>query len=405
VSALRIIVPTLSLPVLSLPVLALLVSACGDVAPERDSMIGEAYAGPATLTLHTDIDPKSPATATVHHGDRLEITARRRRWYKVRTPKGAEGWTDDTGLLDKNQMNRLLALARETAGLPSQGTATTFDTLRVHAEPNRQAVSFLQVSEGEKFDVIAHRVVARAPLPRRELIPPPPKVERKIKPKEKASSLPPPPRPVPPAPPPDWVALSKERARVQEEDLPPAVTDDWTLIRTRSGQSGWVLTSRLYMSIPDEVAQYAEGHRITSYFSLGKIRDGELQKDIWLWTTAATLGEDHDFDGYRVFVWSLRHHRYETAYIQRRERGFFPVLAKTGEFSVCVENEGGVRVRRQYTMLGNLVRPAGEKPCENAAGPGEEEAQGAPNIVVREAPAQKGFADRAKAAVRGFFGK
>ena len=42
----------------------------------------------------------------------------------------------------------------------------------------------------------------------------------------------------------------------------------------------------------DEVAQYSEGHRITSYFSLGKIKDGDQQKDIWLWTTAERLGDE-----------------------------------------------------------------------------------------------------------------
>jgi SH3 domain-containing protein len=378
----------------ALPTLACLMVDCS-AAPERAPVIGEAYAGPAALTLHRDIDPKSPAVATAHHGDLLQITARRRRWYKVRTPKGAEGWTDDTGLLDRDQMNRIRAMAQETAGLPSQGMATTFGTLRVHAEPNRQAVSFVQVTEGEKVDVIAHRVMARAPLPKRELIVPAPKPERKAK-KEKSSRVPPPPEPAPPALPGDWVALSKERSLVPEENLPPAATDDWTLIRTQSGQSGWVLTSRLYMAIPDEVAQYAEGHRITSYFSLGKIPDGGMQKDIWLWTTAETLGEDHDFDGYRVFTWSLRHHRYETAYIQRRERGFFPVLAKTGEFSVCLETAPGVRVRKQYTMLGNAVRPAGQKPCENAPGI-EEETEGPANIVVSETPpVKRGLVDRLK---------
>ncbi|MGD1071977.1 MAG: SH3 domain-containing protein [Bryobacteraceae bacterium] len=387
----------------ALALVAWLIVGC-NVAPERAPVIGEAYAGPATLTLHRDIDPKSPTVATAHHGDLLQITARRRRWYKVRTAKGAEGWTDDTGLLDRDQMNRIRAMAKETGGLPSQGLATTFGTLHVHAEPNRQAVSFVQVTEGEKFDVIAHRVVTRAPLPRRELIVPPPKPERKTK-KEKASRVPLPPEPAPPPPPRDWVELSKERSQVPEENLPPAATDDWTLIRTESGQSGWVLTSRIYMAIPDEVAQYAEGHRITSYFSLGKVRDGDVQKDIWLWTTAESLGEDHDFDGYRVFTWSLRHHRYETAYIQRREVGFFPVLAKTGAFSVCLETAPGQRVRKQYTMLGNAVRPAGQAPCENAPGI-DADAGGAPNIVVNEMPAPNlGFLDRVKARLRRLFGK
>ena len=322
-------------------------------------MIGEAYAGPATLTLRQDIDPKSRAVAVAHHGDLLRITARHRRWYKVRTPKGAEGWTDDTGLLDRDQMNRIRALAKETGGLPSQGLATTFGTLHVHAEPNRQAVSFVQVSEGEKFDVIAHRVVARAPLPRRELIVPAPRPERKKK-KDKSSREPLPPAPAPPAPPRDWVELSKERSQVPEENLPPAATDDWTLIRTKSGQSGWVLTSRIYLAIPDEVAQYAEGHRITSYFSLGKIRDGDVEKDIWLWTTAESLGEDHDFDSYRVFTWSLRHHRYETAYIQRREVGFFPCWQRRARFRSASKrlpaSACGSNIRCSATPCGRPVR-------------------------------------------------
>ena len=76
-----------------------------------------------------------------------------------------------------------------------------------------------------------------------------------------------------------------------------------------------------------------------AYFSIGTVEDHGEKKDIWLWTTAESLGQDHDFDSYRVFTWSLNHHRYETAYIQRRERGYLPVIAKQGEFSVCVEDK------------------------------------------------------------------
>ena len=381
-------------------------ASCGSVEPEREPSIGEAYAGPPTLSLHAEIDSKSPVLAVVHHGDLLQIISHRRRWYKVRGPKGVEGWTDDRALLDLAQMKRLRELARETVGLPSQGVATTFETLKVHTEPNRQAISFLDVKEGEKFDVIAHRVLMREPLPRRELIPPRPKIEKKPKTKGK-SSVPPPPPPEPPGPPKDWVALSKALTLAPDDQLPPAAKDDWTLIRTRYKQSGWVLTSRLYLAIPDEVAQYAEGHRITSYFSLGKIADGDLKKDIWLWTTSVGLGEDHDFDGYRVFVWSLRHHRYETAYIQRRVTGYFPVLAKTGEFSVCLENDDGVRVRRQYTMLGNMVKGAGEKPCEKSFDAGDDSLDGqAAHIVVDERQAPKaGMIDNLKARVKKLFGR
>jgi hypothetical protein len=201
------------------------------------------------------------------------------------------------------------------------------------------------------------------------------------------------------------VELSKQGdPKPEEGDTPHGPVDDWTLIRTESGQSGWVLTSGLYLAIPDEVAQYAEGRRITSYFSIGKVRDGDTQKDIWLWTTSEGLGEDHDFDGYRVFTWSLRHHRYETAYIQRRERGFFPVLAKTGEFSVCLERDDGSRVRKQYTMLGNAVRPAGESACNKTA-----EQAVAPQMLVSDAAKQQGthqnLVERIKDKVKGLLAR
>jgi hypothetical protein len=111
------------------------------------------------------------------------------------------------------------------------------------------------------------------------------------------------------------------------------------------------------MAIPDEVAQYAEGKRITSYFSLGKI-DG---KDTWLWTTCEPGPQDHEIDGFRVFSWNPRRKRYETTYIQRRVYGYYPVLVNGSSFSVLVE-EDGKRVRQHFTLTGNRVKFEGEQP-------------------------------------------
>ena len=70
----------------------------------------------------------------------------------------------------------------------------------------------------------------------------------------------------------------------------PVPTDYWSLVRTPTGQSGWVLTRLISMAIPDEVAQYAEGHRIVSYLPLGYVQDEDQKKPIWLWTTVARAG-------------------------------------------------------------------------------------------------------------------
>ena len=368
--------------------LVLAAGGCRQSRPRAPS-IGEAFVGPPNLKIRSDIPLQSSAVATVKHGDRLEILQRRRRFLRVRTPSGVEGWTDERELLNTEDMAYLRDLAQRAARMPVQGQATSYNELNVHTQPARGSPSFLQVKEKEKVDVLIHVVTPRADQPRKPLIPPAPKKAKAAPKKSDAKPLkyPLPPMPKPPPLPEDWLELSKtdrDEEPAPPEEPPeekPTPTDDWSLVRTASGQSGWVLTRRLSMAIPDEVAQYAEGHRIVSYFSLGKVDDEDAKKDIWLWTTIGSAGP-YDFDSFRVFIWSLRRHRYETAYIERNLKGYSPVLlqdvelssggkgkipataAKYGGFSVCTEKKDGQRYRREYALLGNIVRLAGESPCE-----------------------------------------
>ncbi len=392
--------------------LALVAAGCRN-APPRAPSIGAAYVGPATLKIRSEIPLQSPAVATVRHGDRLEILQRRRRFFRVRTPGGAEGWTDERQLLAADDMAYLKDLAQRAAKMPVQGQGATYSDLNVHTQPARQSPSFIQIKEKEKVDVLVHVSMPRTEMARKPLLPPPPK-KQKAAPKKTTSKppkYPPPPMPAPPPPPKDWLELSKtdlpdDSAPAEDEvDEKPAPSDDWSLVRTASGQSGWVLTRRLVMAIPDEVAQYAEGRRIVSYFSLGKIQDDDRKKDIWLWTTVTDGQHPYDFESFRVFIWSLRRHRYETAHIERNLKGYSPVLLKdvdfsTGKypgFSVCMEKKDGQRYRREYALLTNVVRFAGEYPCETA--PPLIETLKAPTpapIPTSEPPPAESFAERIK---------
>jgi len=350
----------------SLLLFSLLGAGCGSRGDHAPA-IGQAYAGPSKLPLRQEINLRSAVVATAVHGDRLDIIQIHRRFVRVRTAKGQEGWTEEHLLLTTDEVARLKRFNQQARSLPSQGTATTYDALNIHTEPSRYSPSFVQVKQGDKFDVIGHELAPRKAPPRKPLVTPAPKPETMKKP-AKQPKIPPPPTPPPPAPPPDWLSLSKTDLPPDEEKEPePEPVDDWSLVRTAAGESGWVFTRRLFMAIPDEVAQYAEGRRITSYFPLGEVRDGDQVKKIWLWTTIEQSLLPYDFDSYRVFVWSLRHHRYETAYIQRRVKGYFPTLIESPGFSVCLETADGTRSRRIYSLVGTAIRPAGEKPCEAPA--------------------------------------
>jgi len=364
--------------------LAALLFACRGT-PHATPSLGEAFVGPSTLNLRSDIPTQSATVAVVRHGDRLEILQHRRSFLKVRAPNGAEGWTDERQLLAASDMASLKDLAARAARMPSQGGAIADADLRVHIQPAAKSPSFLVLQADQKVDVLAHITRPRTDLPRAPLVPPPPKKQTVAAKKhsKKEPAIPPPSAPAPPGPPDNWLELSKPNLPEGSSPAPanpeaPVLSDDWSLVRAADGQSGWVLTRRLRMAIPDEVAQWAEGHRIVSYFSLGTVQDGAEKKDIWLWTTIQGQ-QPYDFDSFRVFVWSLRRHRYETQYIERNLKGYGPVLlepvelaagrGKTVEgqhpgFSLCVEKKDGLRYRRAYALVNTSIRFAADRACE-----------------------------------------
>lgn len=346
---------------------AAILTSCQPSVPKAPA-IGEAFVGPAKLDIHQEIVPKSPVVAKCVFGEKLQIIGKRRLFLRVRTVDGSEGWVDERNLVDAATIASLRELTENSKKYPSQGLATPQDTLNVHTDPDRQSPIYLQIQAGERVDVIGHRVTARKGTPRKPLVIAAPKATRATREKKpsKAKAVPPPPLPPAPKLPADWLELSrredpeepnepKPAPKPQVAPAEPPPPDDWTLIRHSSGQVGWVLTRRLFMAIPDEVAQYAEGKRITSYFSLGK-SDG---KDVWLWTTCESGPQDHEIEGFRVFAWNARKKRYETIFIQRRVTGYYPVLVNSSSFSVLLEKNGR-RVRQSYTLIGKKVKLEGE---------------------------------------------
>ena len=412
-------------PLLSILILLLLTAGCGfHRGAARAPAIGEAYVAPPTLKVRADFPYTSPTVATLKHGDRVEILRRHRRVFmRIRTASGAEGWVDDKQLLSSADMDKLKDLSQRAKKLPMQGQATADRILNVYMAPSRESPTFLQLKEKEKVDVMAHIVAQRVALPRQPLVTPPPKKAQGPAKPAKEPKVPPPPMPKPPPPPDNWLELSRAAEDPDEEPEPeaapkPIPTDEWSLVRTSSGETGWVLRRFLTMAIPDEVAQYAEGHRIVAYRPLGEVLDEGVKKPIWVWTTVSGR-PGWDFQSFRVFIWSVRRHRYETSYIERNLEGYLPLLLETVEyggvkypgFSVCVAKEDG-RHRRSYALLSNVIRYAGDRPCEPPPALYEvaqnqqtsPAAAAAPQAEEPAAP-KESFVERMKNRVKGIFKK
>jgi hypothetical protein len=212
--------------------------------------------------------------------------------------------------------------------------------------------------------------------------------------------------PNPPAPklPANWKDLSAEKLHINEEEPdeaakppggaeqkgaakaakgPAVINEDWTLIRTKEKQCGWVLSRNLNISIPDDVAQYGEGKRISAYFDLGSVNDSEkgLKHD-WLWAVSSEV-QSFDFDAIRVFTWDRRRHRYETAFRAHDLEGYFPIRVAEAEpgsvdrtFSVIDRDDDGKYWLRHYAFNGIRVRFSGKEPFQ----------PGAANTTTKPAP-------------------
>jgi len=87
----------------------------------------------------------------VNHGDRLEILQTRRKFLRVRTPAGVEGWTDERQTPRRADMASLRDLSARGREMPSQGVATPYSPpLNVHMQPVATSPSFVQLQRTKR---------------------------------------------------------------------------------------------------------------------------------------------------------------------------------------------------------------------------------------------------------------
>ncbi len=329
---------------------------------------------------------------------------------------------DSTQLLTPEQMQEVMKAAEHARALPSQGIATVYEALNVHIDPSRQSPAFARIPDGGSVEVLGHRIEPKLTGPQKvpvfTLPQSPEDIARKQRKDRKAKSSFHLPRAAVPKPPEDWQQLLTDESDhnpVISSQVPksrqvdkqaakkePVPTEDWTLVRTKDKQCGWVLSRNLIMSIPDDVAQYAEGKRITSYFDLGVVADEEKgPHHNWLWTTSSEQ-EQTDFDAWRIFLWNRRRHRYETSYRQRDVEGYFPVHVDATDhaspvrtFALVFKEDNGKLIQKHYEFDGTRVRLTGQEAYQPAAASG-----GEASVKPTSAPKAGGWLQQMWAALR-----
>ena len=336
-----------------------------------------AYVSAPQIFLRDRISAVYNKIGTLTNGERVVVLQHDRRFVKVRTSQGVEGWVEQRSLADQSVYDQLDALSKKFGSAPAQAHATARNDVNMHVTPARDSDKLFQIKENEKLELLQravtnkNAVVHAAPAVRRT--PKPSKAQLKEVAKKKGVELPPPP-PAPSVP-----AIAYERFEPQPEAPKPAADpgppEDWWLVRDSHGRAGWVLGRMLEVDVPLEIAQYAEGKRIVGAFVLTTVEDDATDRPnhqvpyYLVLTNEPHDGQQQDYDGIRIFTWNTKRHRYETAYREHDLNGYLPVSVATGSapaFAIHVKNADGTMAEKKYHMEGVLVKrdyAAGEQPA------------------------------------------
>ena len=341
------------LPAISL-FLILCAVGCGNVTNRK---VEYAYVSVPEANLRDRVAAVYNKTGSVRNGERVIVLERlqSKRFVKVRSPRNEEGWVQERYLASQQTFDQLESLAAQYKDAPVQAVAVTRAPVNMHATPGRKTEHLYQLGENERVDLLSRQVVDRnAPppvtAPQRAA-----KKDRKQIEKEKQKQR---------------EAIS-ELPTDDQEERPAPILEDWWLIRSAQKHVGWVLGRILYVDVPIEIAQYAEGQRIVAFFVLDQAQDKDRKVPEYLTLiTENKDGQPYDFTQVRVFTWNTRRHRYETAYREHRLTGVLPVTVGRENdiqtFTLRLKDEQTDTVQeRKYTFTSPMVRRVhaeGEEP-------------------------------------------
>jgi SH3-like domain-containing protein len=297
----------------------LLLSACGR---HRQRVLEIDYVSAPQVTLRDQLAQVYNKVGVAKNGDRVEVLDRERRFAKVRTAGGAEGWVEQRYLVEQKVFIALQKLAQDNKDSPVAGTAVTRNDTNLHVEPGRDTDHLYQLAQGAKIAVLTRGTVEKT-LP------------------------------------------GVGKIAMPGKDVKPAM-EDWWLVRDAQNHVGWVLGRLIDLDVPLEVAQYAEGQRIIACFVLNEVKDGDKRVPQYLMLLSeARDGMPSDYNQARVFTWNVKRHRYETAYRERGLEGMLPAavshedFGKEGDlptFTLHVKDAAGNVFERKYKMNTPIVR-------------------------------------------------
>lgn len=320
------------------------VAACG-CARFHHEQHDTVYVSAREMYLHDRVAAVSNRVAEVVNGQPLEVLEHGRRFLKVMTQKNEVGWIEERAVIDSKTHDSFVQLADQHKQDPVVSTATVRDDLYLHILPGRETGHFYLLPANAKVQLLARASIPKAPLPGSGAPASAAAARPAVSGVLAGKSAPPAAGSAKAATPASALPPSKTAPVMPPAVTPPVIMEDWWLVRDSQGHAGWLLAGRVDVDAPDEIGIYAEGQRIVGAYVLTKVSDPDAgTPDHMVPEYVALLsppqsGLPFDFDQVRVFTWSVKHHRYETAYRLHPIQGYLPL--RTGVQPLTGSSAGG----------------------------------------------------------------
>ena len=299
----------------------------------RHHVLEVAYVSAPQAALRDQVAAIFNRVGNVKNGERVEVLEREKRFARVRTASGLEGWIEQRFLVDQKTFDALQKLTQDNQNDPAQAPGILRNETNMHVTPGRDTEHLYQLAAGAKVEILKRATA------------------------EKQSGA---------------MPLSKSEASAMAKSgakIGPAL-EDWWLVRDTSGRVGWVLSRMVDVDVPLDIAQYAEGQRFVAFFALNQVSDNDkgVQKQISQYLCLMTDPHDglpYDYDQVRVYTWNARKHRYETAYREHGLDGVLPVTITKEDFDkegtlpvfiLRVKDDAGAVAERKYKLNTPIVR-------------------------------------------------
>jgi len=290
------------------------------------------YVSAPQASLRDQVSTVYNRVGTVKNGERVEVLDREKRFSRVRTATGLEGWIEQRYLVDQQTYDGLQKLTQDNLNDPVQSPGVLRNDTNLHVTPGRESEHLYQLSAGAKVSVLKRATA------------------------EKQAGL---------------AAVPTKPGRSAGKVATGPALEDWWLVRDAGDRVGWVLARMVDIDVPLEIAQYAEGQRFVAFFVLDSVEDAGKEgsgKKVPQYLCALTEPHDglpYDYDQIRVFTWNVKKHRYETAYREHGLKGVLPVMIARENFDkegtlpvfvLHVKDDSGNLSDRKYKLNTPMVR-------------------------------------------------